>query len=68
MSDKRPSSPQLSVRTPAAESIGRVESVTIGEVIKRSFTSFLCIFFSFCALTVSNINFISIVYMIHKPI
>jgi len=54
---------QLSARTPTAECVGQVKSITFGEAIKRSFTSFMCIFFLFYALNVSYINYISTVYM-----
>ena len=37
LSAQRPSSPQLSARTPAAECVGQVESVIVGNINKEKF-------------------------------
>ena len=43
LSVQRPSSLQLSARTPAVECTGQVESVTVGRINEEKFTIFLFI-------------------------
>ena len=52
----------------AVECAGRLESVIVEALIKRSFTSILCIYFLFSVLNILGINFIFVVYMVHKHI